>query len=50
MEECLSNVLQLEPCHDMFKVISVIMAHWYDMLNKFLIAMNFCNAKKMNCA
>ena len=28
----LSNVLQLEPCSDMFKVISDIMATWYEMM------------------
>ena len=27
----LSNLLLLEPCKDMLKVISVIMAHWYDL-------------------
>ena len=27
---CLSNLLQLEPCNDMLKVISDIMAHWYE--------------------
>ena len=34
----------------MFKVISDIMAHWYDMWNSIDIAINFCNAKKMICA
>ena len=29
--KCLRNLLQLEPCNDMFKVISDIMAHWYDI-------------------
>ena len=29
--KCLSNLLQFEPCKDMFKVISDVMAHWYDM-------------------
>ena len=28
-----SNLVQLEPCNDMFKVISDIMAHCYDMCN-----------------
>ena len=28
---CLSNVLQLEPCNVMFKVIYDIMAHWNDV-------------------
>ena len=48
--KCLSNLLQLEPCNVMFKVISDIMAHWYDMWNSIVIAINFCNAKKMICA
>ena len=28
--KCLSNLLQLDPCNVMFKVISDIIAHWYD--------------------
>ena len=48
--KCLSNLLQLETCNVMFKVISDIMAHWYDMWNSIDIAINFCNAKKMICA
>ena len=48
--KCLSNLLQLEPCNVMFKMISDIMAHWYDMWNTFVFASNFCNAKKINCA
>ena len=48
--KCLRNRLQLEPCNVMFKVISVITAHWYDMWNTFVVAINFCNAKKINCA
>ena len=31
----------------MFKVIFDIMAHCYDMWNTIVIAVNFCNAKKM---
>ena len=31
----------------MFKVISDRMVHWYDLWNTILIAINFCNAKKM---
>ena len=42
-----SNLLQLEPCNDMFKDISDIIAHWHDMRNTIVIAINFCNAKKM---
>ena len=45
--KCLSNLLQLEPCNVMFKVISDIMAHWYDV--KFNCDCN-CNTKKMICA
>ena len=29
--KCLSILLQLVPCINMFKVISDIMARWYDM-------------------
>ena len=32
---CLSSLLQVEPRNVMFKVISDIMAHWYDMWNKY---------------
>ena len=48
--KCLRNLLRLEPCNIMLKVISDIMAYWYDMWNTFVIAINFCNAKKMICA
>ena len=48
--KCHSNLLQLEPCTAMFKVISDIMAHWYDMRNIIVFSKNICNAKKMNCA
>ena len=44
---CLCYLLQLEPCNVMFKMISDIIAHWYDMRNTIVIAINFCNAKKM---
>ena len=37
--KCLSNLLQLEPCNVMFKVISDIMAQWYDKWNTIVIAM-----------
>ena len=43
----LSNLLQLEPCDGMFKVISDIMPHWYDLRNRIVIAIHICNAKKM---
>ena len=36
----ISNLLQLEPCNDMFKVISDIMAHCYDMLNRITVVIN----------
>ena len=45
--KCLCNLLQLETHNVMFKVISYIMVHWYDMWNSIVIAFNFCNAKKM---
>ena len=32
----LSNLLQIEPYNDMFKVISDIMAHCHDMWNTFI--------------
>ena len=31
----------------MFKVISYIIPHWYDLWNTIVIVINFCNAKKM---
>ena len=34
--KCIINLLQLEPRNDMFKAISDIMAHCYDMYNHFL--------------
>ena len=34
----------------MFKVISDIMTHWYELMMKFIITINFCNTMKMNCA
>ena len=48
--KCVSNLLQLEPCNDMFKVISDIMEHCYDLWITIIRAMNFWNRKKMNCA
>ena len=33
----------------MFKVISDIMAHCYDMWNTIINAFNFCNSMNMNC-
>ena len=50
MEENVKYLLQLEPCNDMFKVISDVMAHWDEIMNKIIITINFCNAMKMNCA
>ena len=29
--KCFSNLLQLQPCNDMFEVISDVMAQWYEM-------------------
>ena len=34
----------------MFKAISYIMAHCYDMWNTTITAINFCNATKVNWA
>ena len=48
--KCLNHWLQFEPCSVMFKVIYDKMAHWYVMWNAIVIAINFCKAKKMNCA
>ena len=48
--KCLSNQLRLEPCNVMFKVIFDKMAQWYNMWYAIVIAVNFCNAKKMICA
>ena len=45
--KCLRKILQLEQCNIMFKMISDIMAHWYEMGNTIVIAIHFCNAKKM---
>ena len=45
--KCLSKSLQLVTCTDMFKVISDIMAYWYDTIIIFIITINFCNGKKM---
>ena len=36
MEENVSNLLQVESWYYMFKVISPIMAHWYEMWNTFV--------------
>ena len=48
--KCLNILLQSEPCNVMFKGISDIMVHWYDLWNKIVIAINFCYRKKMICA
>ena len=39
--KCVINLVQLEPCNDMFKVISDIMAHCYDMWNTINKEINF---------
>ena len=46
----LRNLLPLEPCNDMFKMISDKIAHLFDILNTSISTINFYNAKKMNCA
>ena len=48
--KCLSNFLQLEPCNDMFKMISDMMAHCYDLGNTIMKVIHFCNGKKINSA
>ena len=48
--KCISMLLQLEPCNDIFKVILDIMAHWYVMIITIIITINFRNAIKMNTA
>ena len=35
--QCLTMLLQLEPFIDLFRVISGIMANWYELINTFLI-------------
>ena len=45
--KCLCNS-QIEPYNDIFKVISDIMAHSYEIWNIIITAINFCIAKKMN--
>ena len=42
--------VQLEQCNIKFKMISIITAHWYEMWNTIIIAISFCNGKKMICA
>ena len=41
--------LQLEPCNVMFKVISDIMAHWYDLWNIIFICNQFLQRKENDC-
>ena len=49
-KKCLSYLLQVEPCNVMFKVISDIIAYWYEIGMTIVIAIRFCNGKKMICA
>ena len=44
--KCLSIFCQFEPCNDMFKDISDIMAHWYEIIITIITSI----AIKMNCA
>ena len=48
--KCPSTPLQSEPYNIMFKVISDILSHWYDLWNTIVIARNFYNSNEMNCA
>ena len=34
----------------MLQVISDVIAHWNEMINKIINTINFCNAMKMNYA
>ena len=43
----LTNLSELEPSNVMLNVIFDIMEHSYDLWNTIVIAINFCNAKKM---
>ena len=43
----LSNLSELEPFNVMLNMISDIKEHWYDLWNTIVIAINYCNAKKM---
>ena len=44
--KCVSNLLQLEPCSEKFKVISDVLANCYDVWNTIINETNFCNAKE----
>ena len=48
--KCLSVLIEFEPFDEMFKVISGVVVQFYHMINTSIIVMNFCNAKKINCA
>ena len=41
--KCITILLLSEPCNDMFKVISDVMAQWYEMINTFIITIHYCN-------
>ena len=45
--KCLSILLLLKECNDVFKVISDIMAQWYEMINRIIISINFYNGAFM---
>ena len=45
--KCRSTPLQLDPYNVMVKVISDIMAHWWDLWNGIVISINISNGKKM---
>ena len=48
--KCHSNLLQLEPCDVILKVISDIMGHWYDLWNTIVIEINFFIANYLSWA
>ena len=47
--KCLCNLLQLELCNVMERVITDIMRDCYEMWKIIVIAINFYNAKKIIC-
>ena len=44
--KCLSNILQSEQCNVIFKVISEIMAHWYEMWIQFFLQLVSAQERK----
>ena len=42
--KCISILLQLEPCSDMSKFISDVLAHWYEMINTIMLSLQLISA------